>query len=208
MPPTSDDPPAAGHDPSPEGPQHAPDGRVAATGERRDVYALIRRFAPLLVVVFCAGLLVIVGIIRPFGSPSSAPELRDPLVGAGTDPAAAYTVIHNAGGKDTLLGASSPAAASVELQAPSPEDAGVLVTVDELEIPGFEDTRLQPGSAQLLLTGLTAPLEVGDTIPITLEFERAGSLTMEAEVDTYESIARRLLPPRLQLPDETTATAP
>jgi copper(I)-binding protein len=179
------------------------------TAQPPDVYARIRRFAPVLVVLFCAGLMFVVAVIRPFDSPPAAPELRTPLVGADADPTAAYVVIHNAGGNDTLLGASTPAAATVEIQqrqGATDTDPGVLVTVDQLPIPGFTDTRLQPGSDQLLLTDLVRPLAAGDTVELTLQFERAGSLTVDAEVATYLDIADRLLPPRLKIPGQDGVT--
>lgn len=172
---------------------------------RTDIYFRIRRFAPVLVVVFCAGILVLMAVVRPFTSPPSAPELNDPLVGSGSDPAAAYVVIDNTGGNDTLVGASTPAAASVELQqreGQTETDPGVLVTVDQIAVPGYEQTRLQPGADQLLLVDLVRPLSPGDTVAITLEFDRAGSVTVDAEVATYLDIADRLLPPRLIIPGQ------
>jgi copper(I)-binding protein len=172
---------------------------------RTDIYFRIRRFAPILVVLFCAGILVVMAVVRPFTSPPSAPELQSPLVGAGLDPAAAYVVIHNTGGNDTLIGASTPAAGSVELQqreGQTESDPGVLVTVDQIEVPGYEDTRLQPGADQLLLVDLARPLSPGDTVQLTLEFERAGSVTVDAEVASYLDIADRLLPPRLVIPGQ------
>jgi copper(I)-binding protein len=170
---------------------------------RTDIYARIRKFAPVLIVVFCAGLLVIVALIRPFGKPPVDIELRSPLVASEGDPTAAYVVVHNGGGSDTLLSASTPAADSVVLQQWQTSDsdpAGHLVTVDSLDVPGFGDLRMQPGSDQLLLTGLRAPLVIGETIPITLTFERSGERTVEAEAQPYEVIGDRLLPPRLKVP--------
>ena len=180
-----------------------------------DVWARIMRFAPVYVVLFCIALLVIVGIVRPFESPAPAISVRDALVGADFDPTGAYMVIHNAGGADTLLSASTPAAASVQLQTmstPVPtttaiggDDApvgGILMVVDHLDVPGFDDLRLQPGSDQLLLKDLVAPVSAGQTISITLEFEKAGTITVEATVATYDDIADRLLPPRLKLNGE------
>lgn len=186
-------------------PQHKP-----------DIYARIMRFAPLYVIVFCIGILVLVAFVRPFESPSPSLSLRDPLVGVDYDPTGAYMVIRNSGGADTLLSASTPAAASVQLQAIAPVETttstdaqgvtanigGVLTNVDQLDIPGFGDLRLQPGSDQLLLKGLTSPLTVGQTISITLQFKRAGAITVEATVATYDDIADRLLPPRLKLPGQ------
>ncbi len=211
------EPPATEPDPTePDGsaPTQTTDEAPAAattTAPPPDIYARIRRFAPALVVLFCAGLLVMVAFVRPFDSPPAAPELRTPLVGADVDPTGAYVVIHNAGGNDTLVGASSPAAATVEIQqrqGKTQTEPGELVVVDRLAVPGFSDTRLQPGGDQLLLTGLVRPLAAGDTVQLTLQFERAGAVTVDAEVASYVDIAERLLPPRLIIPGQDGGVAP
>ena len=190
---------------------------VPAPQHKPDIYSRIMRFAPLYVIVFCVGIVVLVGFVRPFDSPAPALTLRDPLVGVDYDPTGAYMVIHNAGGADTLLSASTPAAASVQLQLFAPVDTttsvvasggvvatigGLLTDVDQLDIPGFGDLRLQPGTAQLLLKGLVSPLTVGQQISITLQFKKAGAITVDATVATYDDIADRLLPPRLKLPGQ------
>ena len=190
---------------------------VPAPQHKPDIYSRIMRFAPLYVIVFCIGIVVLVGFVRPFDSPAPAITLRDPLVGVDYDPTGAYMVIHNAGGADTLLSASTPAAASVQLQLFAPVDTttsvvasggvvanigGLLTDVDQLDIPGFGDLRLQPGTAQLLLKGLVSPLTVGQQISITLQFKKAGAITVDATVATYDEIADRLLPPRLKLPGQ------
>jgi copper(I)-binding protein len=190
---------------------------VPAPQQKPDIYSRIMRFAPLYVIVFCVGIVVLVGFVRPFDSPAPAITLRDPLVGVDYDPTGAYMVIHNAGGADTLLSASTPAAASVQLQLFAPVDTttsvvanggvvanigGLLTDVDQLDIPGFGDLRLQPGTAQLLLKGLVSPLTVGQKVPITLQFKKAGAITVDATVATYDDIADRLLPPRLKLPSQ------
>jgi len=169
------------------------------------IYRKIRRKAPILVVLFCMGLLVFAAFASPFKKPPAAIDLRLPLVGADTNPTAGYVVIYNAGGSDTLLGASTPAAATVTIQQrqPSPTDpAGTLVAVDSLAIEGFSELRLQPGSDQLLLEGLVKPLTVGEKIQLTLRFERSGNITVEADVQSYLEIADRMLPARLKLPGE------
>ena len=190
---------------------------VPAPQHKPDIYSRIMRFAPLYVIVFCIGIVVLVGFVRPFDSPAPALTFRDPLVGVDYDPTGAYMVIHNAGGSDTLLSASTPAAASVQLQLFAPVDTttsvvasggvvanigGLLTDVDQLDIPGFGDLRLQPGTAQLLLKGLVSPLTVGQQISITLQFKKAGAITVDATVATYDEIADRLLPPRLKLPGQ------
>ena len=177
---------------------------------RTDIYYRIRRAAPVLVVVFCAGLLILMAVLRPFSDADADPEPRDALVGAGVDPTGAYMVIDNTGGKDTLLSASSPAAERVELQqrqGVSDTSAGELVTVEELPVEDYDETRLQPGGDQILLSGLVRPLTVGDTVQLTLDFDRAGTVTVEARVATYDEIAKVLLPPRLVIPDQTTVSS-
>ena len=177
-----------------------------------DVYARIMRFAPLYVIVFCIGIVVLVAFVRPFKSPSPDLTTRTELVGSENDPTGAYFILHNAGGSDTLLSASSPAAASIALQVIDPTttastpdataSGGTYTTVDHIDVPGFADVKFIPGGDQLLLRGLTAPLTVGQKVPITLQFEKAGAITIEAEVQPYSVIADRLLPPRLKLPGQ------
>jgi periplasmic copper chaperone A len=193
---------------APGSPEPADPGSAVPVAIPPDIYARIRRFAPVLVVLFCGGLLVLVAVLRPFDSPPAAPELRDAFVGADADPTAGYVVIQNGGGNDTLVGASSPSA-TVEIQervGATDDDPGELVTVTELEIPGFTDTRLQPGADQLLLTDLAEPIAPGDTIQLILEFDRAGTVTVDAQVATYLEIADRLLPPRLVIPGQEGVT--
>ena len=154
------------------------------------------------VVLFCIGVLVFVGIVHPFETPAPQLTTHDVFVGSDHDPTGAYLVIHNAGGPDTLLGASTPAAASVVLQEPPTDGSALPVTVDSIPITGFGDLRLEPGGDQLLLRGLTAPLALGQKVSLTLQFRKAGTVTVEAEVATYSTIADRLLPPRLKLADD------
>jgi len=175
-----------------------------------NAWSRIMRFGPLIIVGFCISLLVTVAFISPFGSPEPELSFHDNLVGSGYDPTGAYTVIRNGGGADKLLSASTPAAKSVKLQSMStpsvptsnpnePAPAGVLLDVEYLDIPGFDDLRLQPGSNQFLLVGLTAALADGQTVELTLQFEKAGTIVIQAIVANYSDIADQLLPPRLKL---------
>ena len=118
-------------------------------------------------------------------------------------------MIHNAGGNDTLVGASTPAAATVEIQqrqGQTDTDAGELVTVDRARRPRLHrhpaPARRRPAAAH---RPGAAP-RPGDTIELTLEFERAGTVTVEAEVAAYLDIADRLLPPRLVIPGQEGVT--
>ena len=57
-----------------------------------------------------------------------------------------------------------------------------MVPVDEIPVPAGETVALEPGGYHIMLLDLAAPLEVGDTIEVTLTFETAGEMVLEAEV--------------------------
>lgn len=104
---------------------------------------------------------------------------------------AAYATITNAGGTaDALIGASSPAAATVEIHETvsmgSPDASGGAMMgmqpVARVEIPAGESLQLRPGSYHVMLIGLVKDLKAGDTIDLTLTFEKAGPITVKAPV--------------------------
>jgi hypothetical protein len=114
------------------------------------------------------------------------------VAGAG----AAYMKIENAGTEaDALVGAASPVAATVEvhetyetgMESPAPSDGtggGMMGMrpIDRLEIPAGEAVELKPGGYHIMLIGLPQELKAGDTIEITPKFEKAGKITVTAEV--------------------------
>ena len=51
-----------------------------------------------------------------------------------------------------------------------------------IEIPAGETTVLKPQGLHIMLIGLNQSLEIGDTLEVELEFEGAGSMTVESEV--------------------------
>lgn len=105
--------------------------------------------------------------------------------------AAAYATITNAGtAVDVLVGATSPAAATVEVHETvavgSPAASGGTMMgmqlVGRVEIPAGGTLQLKPGGYHVMLIGLARDLAVGDTIDLTLVFEKAGPITVKAEV--------------------------
>jgi copper(I)-binding protein len=100
-------------------------------------------------------------------------------------PGGAYLVIRNPTAQaDALIGASSPAAASVEVHETTRDSGGMMGmhAIPRLEIPAGGTVALEPGGFHLMLMGLAKPLAVGDTIDLTLRFERAGPITVQAAV--------------------------
>jgi hypothetical protein len=114
-------------------------------------------------------------------------QLRDPSIRAtppGAEVAAGYVAIRNTGREaDRIVGASSPAAARVELHVTTRE-GGVMKKREApyFELPARKQLVLHPGGAHLLLVGLKQPLLKGQHVPLTLRFERAGEMHVELEV--------------------------
>ena len=97
---------------------------------------------------------------------------------------AAYMVFENMGANDRLIMATSPAAAEVQFHE-NQQDGNVLQMrqVDSLRIPTGTTVTLKPSTMHLMLVGLKQPMKVGTKVPLTLVFEKAGSVTVELAVD-------------------------
>jgi periplasmic copper chaperone A len=103
---------------------------------------------------------------------------------AGAQTGAVYmTLINNGTIPDRLLDVTTPAAGSVQIHKVS-EENGVssmreLPTMDMA--PGAK-VIFKPGDMHAMLVGLKQPLKEGQTIPLTLNFEKAGKVNVVASV--------------------------
>jgi copper(I)-binding protein len=158
-------------------------------------------------------LVLLLGACSPAASPSitvSGAWARPSQAMAGAG--AAYLTIENGGtSADVLIGAASPAAATVEIHETvvmEPEASGAMPSsdggamaspeasggmdagggmmgmqkVDRLEIPAGGSVELKPGGYHVMLIDLTGELRSGDQIEITLTFEQAGEVKVVADV--------------------------
>jgi copper(I)-binding protein len=107
--------------------------------------------------------------------------------------AAYMTITNNGTAADALIGAASPVAETVEvhetvaMESPAPgasAEGGMMgmQPVARLEIPAGGTVELKPGSYHIMLIGLNQELKAGDSIEITLTFEKAGELPLTVEV--------------------------
>lgn len=106
---------------------------------------------------------------------------------AGQKAAGAYlTVTNNGGEADRLAGASSPAAGKVEIH--TMEVVNDIMTMRPveggLEIPAGGTVELKPGGYHVMFMDVAMPFAEGDTVPVTLEFEHAGSVDISLPVRT------------------------
>jgi copper(I)-binding protein len=99
--------------------------------------------------------------------------------------AAGYLTVTNSGhAPDTLVGASSPEAAALELHESSMA-GGVMrmrAVPEGLAIAPGQTVKLEPGGYHFMFIGPKKPFAVGDHIPATLRFRRAGTVKVEFEV--------------------------
>lgn len=100
------------------------------------------------------------------------------------DQTAVYMTIHNHSHEsDILLGASSAVATTAVFHTLLAQD-GTLVMHPHgpFEVPASGRLALHPGGAHIMLLGLTQALKPGETVPVVLTFQQAGSLSVDAVV--------------------------
>lgn len=100
--------------------------------------------------------------------------------------AGAYLTLTNAGGDgegDSLVGASTPAAKVAELHIHLQDgDVMRMRAVKNVDIRPGQTLDFAPGGLHVMLIDLKAPLKPGTAIPLTLEFARAGKVTVSVDV--------------------------
>ncbi|MEO8273503.1 MAG: copper chaperone PCu(A)C [Chloroflexota bacterium] len=99
-------------------------------------------------------------------------------------PAAGYLVITGGSQGDALIGASSPVAGSVELHETTTDPSGMtgMHPVARVEVAAGSTVTFQPGGYHLMFMQLSGTIEIGGTVQIDLTFEKAGKISVQAEV--------------------------
>ena len=88
-----------------------------------------------------------------------------------------------------LVSASTPAAAAVELHMHTMDDGVMRMRrIAHIHMPPNETVSLQPGGLHIMLFDLTAPLNPGDQVPITLTFEDGSTKEISAQVRSVKSM--------------------
>lgn len=100
---------------------------------------------------------------------------------------AAFMVLKNTGTQDDrLIGARADIAKRVELHTHIEDANGVMQMIHiegGIPLPAGQEHGLKRGGDHVMFMGLTQALEQGDTISLTLTFEKAGDVTIEVPVD-------------------------
>lgn len=115
---------------------------------------------------------------------------------ASPDVAAGYLQITNRGGEqDTLLGASTPAAKMVMLH-DTVENGGssTMTPLKELAVPAHQSVGFSVGKKHLMIMGPAHMLKAGETVPLTLRFAKAGTVTLTVPVTALTGPAEAPMP--------------
>ena len=111
------------------------------------------------------------------------PWARATPAGAGTG-AVYLTITNKSHDADRLLGASSDVAEKLQIH----EMKVVNGTMEMREVsgglpvPASGSVELKPGGYHVMLIGLKKPLKAGETIPLTLDFEKAGKVSITVPI--------------------------
>lgn len=100
---------------------------------------------------------------------------------------AVFFMMHNmSGADDVLVGAKSDVAEMVELHTHIEDANGVMQMVQiegGIALPADGMAELKRGADHVMLMGLTRELKDGDVIDLTLQFQNAGEVAIQATVD-------------------------
>lgn len=127
--------------------------------------------------------LVILAACSPAGITVKDPFARPSPTEGGTG-GAFMTIVNNTRRPDRLVSAQCPAAKVVELHE-TINDAGVMrmrPQPEGFEIPFRGELELKPGGKHVMLIDLVVPLRAGESIEVTLNFEKAGAVKVQVPV--------------------------
>ena len=98
---------------------------------------------------------------------------------------AAYFAIENRGRDgDRLIRVQTPFADAAEIHSMTMDGNMMQMrAVSALDIAPHATTTLKPGGYHLMLVDLKRPLAVGDMVPLSLTFEKAGTIAIAARVE-------------------------
>jgi copper(I)-binding protein len=95
----------------------------------------------------------------------------------------AYFRIDGGPAGDRLLAISVDIAQSVELHTMRMDgDVMRMRQLDSVDVPAKQSVEFKPGGMHVMLIGLKTPLKVGNNFPMTLRFEKAGSVSVNVRV--------------------------
>jgi copper(I)-binding protein len=132
-------------------------------------------------------------VLSACGAGSAGPQIRvedpwaRPVPAVGGNGAVFMRLVNAGNEADQLVGGESPVAGSVEVHKTTMEESVMRMEhIPGLELPAKGEVLLEPGGYHVMLIGVNTSLALGDTLPITLRFEKSGDIQMEVQVREIE----------------------
>lgn len=134
--------------------------------------------------------ILLAGLLLASCSKGGPPDIRITNAWArqtisGQTSTAAYMTLKNEGaGDDRLVSVSAEAPAMAMLHSSKSSDAVSRMRPMEsgLAVPAGATIELKPGGTHIMVTGLRAPLDVGDSLKLTMRFEKSGERPVDVRV--------------------------
>ena len=133
--------------------------------------------------IFLAAALLTATPAEPQPQPIGVQNAWARATAAGAKAAVIFLTITGTGTPDRLVGAATPVAAVAEVHE-TINDNGVMRMrpIPALPLQPGQPVVLKPGGYHIMLMGLKQQLRDGETFPVTLNFEKAGSITTTVHV--------------------------
>lgn len=102
----------------------------------------------------------------------------------GQESGGVFLTLENRGAAaDRVTAGTTPVAESVEFHTMTMHDTIMRMQQRKaVDLPAGGTIKLEPGGTHIMLVGLKAPLRVGETFPLTLDFAGAGRKQVQVEV--------------------------
>jgi copper(I)-binding protein len=102
----------------------------------------------------------------------------------GVTSGAVYFTIQNGGKQlETLLRASSPVAGEAIFHRTNQQDGVAhMEQLWTIDVVAGRTVQFEPGARHVMLGQLKQPLKAGTSIPVTLQFQHAGAITLQVQI--------------------------
>jgi periplasmic copper chaperone A len=118
-------------------------------------------------------------------APSGPIAVKDAVITVHGEVGAGYFTLDNGGPGDTLIAVSSPAAKTIEMHVSEMKDGMMTMRrLEKVEALAGGHVDFAPGGRHLMLFGAASTLAEGQSIPVTLTFEKAGAKQFAFTVKT------------------------
>jgi copper(I)-binding protein len=137
------------------------------------------RAIPIVLAIFLTGLAALAAAQKPVTA--SKGWVRRPAPNSTTT--AAFVVVDNPTMYDVyIVSATSDAAAEVQLRETTATGGDTPRPIKEITVPAYGQVEMTPDGVHLVLVGLKRPLEIGETVTLTLVTDGNVSLQVPAVV--------------------------